>query len=427
MNRIFCLVCACALVLSGCNRAGQLEPSPQMIKESSVAPPASEAPVDAVTSGANVKSGERAPFDIRKFHVVRTLELPVYNDSISGFVFSPDGKTVAGVGRGAIVDKVEGGERGVVFLFDVKTGALLKRLATEAKPEARGFGPSVDRAVWSPNGKLVAAWNVDSSGVGGALHVWNVASGQRAAVFRNPTMSVTNAAWADNSSLLVARNDPTNSLSINGQLMICNGLTGQVNSVYDLGNKSVASIHVPLGGTPQLLVLESVGPPKTTREPDVQSSIRAFDAGVLGPPSIQFKRGEAFLAAAFAEDGRVALSGVEQSETGPVAALYAVGDTKTGQIVWQIKKPATDFSLAIALYADEKQFWARTPMIRKDDLVFEMSNGKSLSAPTGTFPFFAPDGKRFVRLLNSGKYSSSGQLMPDGQKPHLKIAQIYER
>ena len=192
MKRIFWYLGAGALWLSGCNNANRTasEPAPRKIVE---AAPTSVAvneltavPITAATPSADGKSAKSgAAFDVKQFKVARTLELPAYNDTISGFAFSPDGKTVAGMGRGQIISKTEGGERGVVFLFDVKSGALLKRLASQALPNAQGYGPSFDRAIWSSDGKFVAAWNVDSSGPGGALCVWDIGSGQRTAAFRN--------------------------------------------------------------------------------------------------------------------------------------------------------------------------------------------------------------------------------------------------
>ncbi len=435
MKRIFWCLGASALWLSGCNNANQTvsEPAPQKITEAaptSAAVNENTAAMAAATPSAGAKLTKRvegvAAFDVKQFKVARTLELPNYNDQIWGFVFSPDGKTVAGFGRGRIISKTEGGERGVAFLFDVKSGALLKRLASDALPNAQGSGPNFDRAIWSPGGKFLAAWNVDSSGSGGALCVWDVGSGKRTAVFRNFRLSVTNAAWMNDGSLLVARYDPTGNLNINGQLMVCNGQTGQINNVYDLEDKSVASIHVPKQGLPQLLILQSVGEKRSDREPDVQGSIRSFGAGTLGGPTLQLPIRHAFLSAAWSDDGRVALSGIEQGNSDPVAGVYAVGNWKTGKIAWQNKRAPSDFSLQISLLPDEKHFWARTSLVG-DDIIFDMASGQSSSAPTKQFPFFAPDGKRFVRLLDSGKHAPNGQLLPNGQKPHLKIAEIWER
>ena len=215
-------------------------------------------------------------------------------------------------------------------------------------------------------------------------------------------------------------------MSFIGQLMVCNGLTGKVDKVYDLGNKGVRSIGMLPDGTARMLVLETVGLPLATREPDVQSSIRSFHKGVLGPRLIQFKAGEAFFVAAFAENGRVALSGVQQGAT---TAIYAVGDLKTGKIVWQSKQTAKQrfyVSSDIALSPNQQQFWARTSYIYPD-LIFDMANGQSSLAPTSLPPFFAPNGRRFVRMLFPSKRAPSGQLLPDGEKPHLKIAEIYQR
>ena len=419
MKQIFWYLGASVLLLSGCKNTKQMasEPAPQRITEATpIIQATPSANGEAAVSGvAPKKLKSVSVFDINKFHLARTLELPYYNDEISGFVFSPDGKTVAGVGRGRILSNTEGGERGVVFLFDVKSGALLKRLASDALPAANGLGPSFDRAAWSPDGKSVVAWNTDSGGgTGRSLCVWDIEIGQRTAVFRNARLSVTNAAWMNDGLLLVARSDITGNLNINSQLMICNGQTGQINNVYDLGNKSVASIHVPHEGLPQLLVLTKIGERKASGDFLVQSSVRSFSAGALSQPLIQFKPGEAFLSAAFSEDGRVALSGIEQGNPDPTAALYALGDVNARQIVWQSKKDPIDFSLELSLSPDNSQFFACTLSIR-DDLSFEMANGKSLSSE---YPFFAPDGKRFVRLAEGGKR---------GQKPNLKIAEIWER
>ncbi len=450
MKRFNLLACLCmgVLILSGCNQANQSASAPVSQKPISqktapqkranvpetsvyvynVEPTAiavTEAAPSAKTKLGASKVATKKPkvgkaFDLKQFHLARTLELPYYSDSIGKFAFSPDGKTVAGVGYG--LGKINGITNlcSIVFLFDATTGVLLKRLVASNRDE--GF----NSFVWSPDGNSMAAWYSQPVGRFKTLCVWNVKSGQVTARFSTLKWAVSNAAWMNSSSLLVARSYSADGLTSYGQLMICNGRTGRVNNVYDLGEQSVASIRVPKRGAPQLLILQTVGEKKIYRERDVQSSIRTFRAGALGPRLIQFKAGEAFFTAAFAQDGRVALSGVQQGAT---AAIYAVGDLKAGKIVWQntqVKRQRFYVSSDIALSPNEQQFRARTSQIYPD-LIFDMANGKSLPAPTKLSPFFAHDGKRFVRLLNSVKRTPSGQYVPDGQKPHLKIAEIWER
>ena len=167
MKRFHLLVVLCASVLmsSGCNGPTQpaSEPAPQKITEAAPASAAINEPaneptavtITVATSGAGDKSAasEIAPkkskrvaaFDMKRFHVARTLELPYYSDYIRKFAFAPDGKIVAGVGGGW-------GGRCIVFLFDATTGILLKRLV------ASNYDEGFDDFVWSPDGKFIAAW-----------------------------------------------------------------------------------------------------------------------------------------------------------------------------------------------------------------------------------------------------------------------------
>ena len=446
MERIFWCLGASALLLSGCNRANQTasEPAPQKISEAAptsvaVNEPANEptaVPIRQVTPGAGdelvadeTTNKRVAALDIKQFKIARTLELPYYRDGVHYFAFSPDGKTLAGAGQGYVFSASEGGERGVVFLFDAKSGALLKRLASKPLSNSSGYGPNLDRVIWSPDGKSVAAWNVDSYGseAGGApLCVWDVESGKRTAAFRSANWVIATVAWMRDGSLLVARNNqpkPGN-LAVEGQLMVCNGRTGQINNVYDLGKQSVAAMNVPQQGMARLLILKSVGEPKTYNGPDLQSYVCLFDDGVLSQPLLQFKVREVYFASAFAQNGLVALAGFEQLEqddpNGIGAALYAVVDLKTGKIVWQTKRKSIDFSYKIVLLPGEKKLRAFT-VNRHDDFVFDMKTGKTSVAPNTDrrqFPFFAPDGKRFVRTTD---------FKNRGQKPNLKIAEIWER
>ena len=107
-----------AFLLSGCTNANRAvtEPAPQRIVEAAaVSVEADEPAAVAITEAAPGASAKPmatksaksvAAFDMEQFRVARTLELPYYNDTISSFVFSPDGKTVAGVGRGVAVGDV---------------------------------------------------------------------------------------------------------------------------------------------------------------------------------------------------------------------------------------------------------------------------------------------------------------------------------
>ena len=443
------VVCASVLISSGCNGPTQTasEPAPQKITEATptsaaINEPANEptaVPIKQATPGANNKlaASEIAPkkskrvaaFDMKKFHVARTLELPYYDDSISGFAFAPDGKTVAGAGRGAAIGDVNVAERGVVFLFDATDGKLLRRLA--APPLSESHLAYFDRALWSPDGKLVAAWNPDHAPENKvALCVWDRASGRRTAFFSDEKWSVSAAAWARDGTLLVARSNNAAPLTAQGQLMICDGRTGEIHSLFDLEDRVVTWIGVPQQGPPHLLVSKQIAGDGATQSPLFQSSVRQWLGNAWSQPLLQLNPNEIFLGAAFGPDDLLALTGVEQSGNtrnwgDSIHALFLMAHLKTGEIVWQKTRNPMDICIEMALSPDEKQIFARVMTIRPK-LVFEVSDGAVSSLPNRNYPIFAPDGKRFLRQLDRVTGSDLTSL-PSGKKPNLKIAQIYER
>ena len=445
IKSIFWCLGTSALLLSGCNQTNQAasEPAPQKITEATPTSVAVNEPaavlITQATPSANGKSAASgiatqrskslAAFDMKQFHLARTLELPYYNDTISSLVFSPDGKTIAGAGRGAALDSKNIAERGIVFLFDVKSGKLLRRLAA---PTTGSHITYFDRAIWSPDGKFVAGWNPDHATDNAiSLCVWDAQSGQRTAWFNNPQWGVSAVAWARDGSLLVARSQVTDLTSTQGQLMVCDGQHGQIKSIFDLGAQVVSWIGIPQQGPPQMLVLKQIGGDGKTQAPLYQSSLRQWLGSAWSQPVFQLKPNAVFWGAAFVPDNLIALSGFEQSDNSknwgePIRNFYILSDLKTRKIIWQKTREPLDMSTELSLSPDAKQIFARVMTIRPK-LIFNVSNGATSSLPMSDFPFFAPDGKRFVRLLDSGKHAPNGQLLPDGKKPNLKIAEIWER
>ena len=426
MKRIFWYLGASALLLSGCNNASQVasEPVAQKITEAastSVAANENTASIAAATPGESSESAKsKVAFDMKQFKVARTLELPYYKDTISGFVFSPDGKTVAGAGHGAAIGDKNIAERGIVFLFDADSGKLLRRLAAPAPPGSTAT--YFDRALWSPDGKFVAAWNPDHSSNTVSLCVWDAQSGKRTLWSSNLRWGVSAVAWTRDGSLLVGRSQTIDTTSTQGQLMVCDGQQGQIKSIFDLGAQVVSWIGVPQQGPPQMLVLKQIGGDRKTQGPLYQSSLRQWLGNAWSQPVLQFKPNEIFWGGAIAQNGIIALSGVEQSDKNPswgdtIQSLFVLGDLKTGKIVWRKTRAPMDMTMEMALSPDEKQIFARVMTVRPK-LVFQVSDGAVSSMPNSEYPIFAPNGKRFLRVTD---------LENRGQKPHLKIAEIWER
>ena len=427
MNRIFWCLGASALLLSGCNSANQSvsEPAPQNITEA--APTSADANANAGAIAAATTGETRKPaksevaFDVKQFKVARTLELPYYKDTISGFAFSPDGKTIAGAGHGVALGEKNIAERGIVFLFDAANGKLLRRLAAPSQSESTAA--YFDRVLWSPDGKFVVAWNPDHAPDNViSLCVWDVQSGKRTLWSSNLRWGVSAVAWARDGSLLVGRSQTINSTSTQGQLMVCDGQQGKIKSIFDLGDQVVSWIGVPQQGPPQLLVLKQIAGDGKTQSPLYQSSLRRWLGNAWSQPILQFKPNEIFWGGAIAQNGMIALSGVEQSNKTPIwgdtiRSVFLLGDLKTGKIVWRKNRAPMDMTMEMALSPDEEQIFARVMTVRPK-LVFQVSNGAVSSVPNSKYPIFAPNGKRFLRITDLGNR---------GQKPHLKTAEIWER
>ncbi len=363
---------------------------------------------------------------MRACRVKRTLEVPFYSDSFREFAFSLDEKLLAGIGRGfPETTNLDGSVRGVIFLYDVQSGALKKRLAVPVMPT--GWVGTLDRAVWSPDGKFIAAWNAEH-GRSASLLIWNVSSGQLTGQFQDPKWNVTATNWTRDGTLLVARSSD-NQLSPSGQILECDTSGAAVRQTVDLGTRQVNHIDTGANGFPRMLVLTTVGLASAESEPNafpgeaiIQSSLCTWKNRALSAPLVQFQPREAFLGAAFGRDV-VALCGIRQFQfqaDGQPSALYALVNLRQKRIVWQRQKAALQLSFEVQLSPDEKQIWAHTGSWR-GDLVIEATTGVSCPIKPDDFSTFSPDGAHLVRQLDSLA------PLPRGKKPHLAVAQLWER
>ena len=204
--------------------------------------------------------------------------------------------------------------------------------------------------------------------------------------------------------------------------MVCDGGQGQIKSIFDLGAQAVSWIGAAQQGPPYMLVLKQIAGDGKTQSPLYQSSLRQWLGSAWTQPVLEFQPNAVFWSAVFVSNDLIVLSGLEQSEDlktwgDPVGNFYLLRDLKTGKVIWQKNREPLDMSMELSLSPDKKQVFARVMTIRPK-LIFDVSTGATSSLSRVDFPFFSPDGKRFVRLLDSDQR---------GQKPHLKTAEIWER
>lgn len=347
------------------------------------------------------------------FRVMHTLEKAFYNDSISGFVFSPGGKLIAGFGVGYPTSDAADNPRGMVFIYDAQTGELLKRLVFSKAPTV--FGGAFDKAVWSPDGKSIAAWRV-SSGQATPLFVWDVESEKVTGQFDAPQWAISAAAWMPSGELLVARQTPQPPKF--SQVLVCSPDGATIRKTIILGNTSVLAIETASSGDPRMLVVTVVAGKPISGEGPYQSSICTWSSDALSAPLLTFPVSDTYIGAAFGKN-IVALCGVNQAESvSEQGALYTLANTQTKSIVWQKVTSVRDFAQELWLSRDETQIWPHS-MNYPNHLVFDARTGTSALVLPNDFLIFSPDEKRILRFLTTA--------VPGAQKPHLPIAELLER
>lgn len=347
------------------------------------------------------------------FRVTHTLEKAFYNDSVSGFVFSPDGNKVAAFGFGYPNSDGSGNTRGMVFIYDAQTGDFLKRLVYSNALTV--FGGAFDRVIWSPDGKYIAAWRL-SEGQPTPLFVWDVNTGDVTGQFDTAQWAINTAAWTPSGELLVARQSPQPPRV--HHVLVCSRDGGAIRKTIDLGSASVLAIETASSGDPRMLVLTVVAGKPISGEGPYQSSICTWNGDALSAPLLTFPIVDVYIGAAFGKN-IVALCGVNQAESDAKArALYALVNTQTQGVVWQKAISPRNFALELWLSPDEMQIWPHS-MNYPNHLVLDARTGASSVVLPDDFVFFSPDGKRLLRRLQTAA--------PGATKPHLPIAELLER
>lgn len=361
------------------------------------------------------------------FRVARSLEVPFYNDNIRSFVFSTDGKTVAGVGRGWPPQNAVGAtDDTLVFLYDTTSGTLIKRLWMPAEPQT--FLGFTIRAKWSPDRKYFAAWGTEESDIPTSLGLWEVASGRFRAL-SDPQMSVTAASWTRDSRLLVARATSSAAVSHGAarkcEMVIYSESGEKVLETVDLGERSVLSIEDSPKGAPLLLVVAPFGNQRVDGDPTYQSSICRWNNEAMSAPLMEFPPGDFYFGAAFGQS-KVGLCGIRQSALANKIALYTLTDLNQNLVVWQKEMAGRDFSQEVQFSPDEKQLWALALSVQ-GFFWLDTTNGALSPTRTEQFPFYSRDGKKMARLLPVPVRQPTGYPHLKGTKPHLQIAELLKR
>ena len=91
------------------------------------------------------------------------------------FVFSPDGKILAGTG----ISTVERTRAGVIKFYEVETGQLINTLTATQRTTWNEPSKRVSSLAFSPDGRLLASGSADD----GTIKLWDIETGQNIATF----------------------------------------------------------------------------------------------------------------------------------------------------------------------------------------------------------------------------------------------------
>jgi len=351
------------------------------------------------------------------YHVTHVLERAFYSDGIGHFFFLPDGRTLVGLGAGFPQRVLSGEEtRPLLFFFDTRTGAETKRVSFLNGRTARGR-QYWDRAILSPDGRLIASWGVSNNGETTSLLIIDIAQGRVVSQFDEPNWGIRAAAWDSSGELLVARytSVPTRHL----QMLVCSHDGTSIRKTINLPNIFVMEMETTTRGAPRALVTCSTKRRASNGDPLAQCSIRQWRNDALSAPIMKFPVGEFYLDAAFGKN-TVALCGFDQLYRAGAdkGAVYTLADTKRKRIVWRKQMPTRYISQQLWLSPEEQRIWPAQAM-RKKPFVLDIRTGASSTVGPDDFLIFSPDGKRILRRLTTE--------VPGAQKPHLPIAELLQR
>jgi hypothetical protein len=382
---------------------------------------ASPRPVRAVPVNWTVIVRRPLLASLRIYKKRRTLELPFYSDHIRQWAFSPDGKTLAGVGDGIGLTTPAGkkwlrGYSCVVFLFDVKTGRLKRRLLVFTNNLISGY----DRVVWSRDGRFVAALRADSNVTPTPLAVWNARSGQLTAQIREANWNVTAANWTSGGTLLVARANIGVPFAA-GEMLLCSSNGAAIRKKISLGHRYVTHIDTRFSGSPRLLVWARVGQNVAEQLPIVQSSICRWEKDSLGAPLVQLPVGDLAFGVAFSQNFAALSSFRQMSQLN--ASFVTLADLKSKRIVWKRQVTSANISPAMQFSKDGKRIWVGGNY--RDAVVMNTRSGAFSGVNAADFPTFSGDEKYFVRPLE--QFTGFGNAILRGTKPHLAVAELWEK
>lgn len=368
---------------------------------------------------------------LRIYKKRRTLELPFYSDAIYGWAFSPDGRTLAGVGDGLGLTTLAGnkkirGCRCMVFLFDVKTGRLKKRLLIWTG----GNWIGLSRVIWSPDGRFVAAWLAGRSLYPLGLTVWDARSGQMTARIRWANRNVSAANWSADGTLFVAHSKTPKTAGNpfpQGEMLLCSSNGAAIRKTIPLGKRAVLQIDTRFGGAPRLLVQTEVGRNVAAYSSIIQSSVCQWANDSLSAPLVQLPVGDLAVSAAFNQNF-VALSSFRQSfPTG--GSFVMLANLKAKRIVWEKRAKLMAFAPSI-WFAPTMQFSRNGHRIwiggnLRGGIVVNTKAGAFSDVNTRDFPTFSNDEKYFVRPMEH--YTLVRAFYNRGIKPHLAVAELWEK
>jgi WD40 repeat protein len=112
-----------------------------------------------------------------------------HTDWVMAVDFAPDGQTLASAAGSG--DKF-------IRLWDVKTGKELRRFGAQEP----GLNTAIHSLAFSPDGRTIA-----SAGFGGAIHLWEVATGKERCCFRGHDYRIANVAFSPDGRLLASTGD----------------------------------------------------------------------------------------------------------------------------------------------------------------------------------------------------------------------------